>query len=714
MANDIDRDELLDALRAIDVEGTDHETWSQVGMALHHEGCPFEDFDAWSSADTRPGQYSRGGCMSAWRSFHDDGPDPITGRYIFKLARDAGWRPAKGGLHAFGLNDAVTITAPAGTSPATAGAPRAPDDEPADPAAEVSRFLSALFGPDEYICTVVSRDSVSKGDDGRWRPSGQGKFYKRRGEVTGRLDRDPSSMERVLGTPEPEAGAWVCINPLDGRGRGNGNVTAFRYALVESDDMPIEEQLRKLEELRLPVATIVTSGNKSVHALVRVDAADRAQYRERVEGLYDWLESNGMSVDRQNSNPSRLSRLPGYKRGDHWQRLVQVGPFEDGCRDWADFDAWRNGSELPPIEWCWEVQAIEEQRPELVHGILRDGQKLVLSGPSKSGKSFAMAELAIAVSRGWEWLGHECEQGTVLYINLEIDRPTMQHRLLDAYRILKERHGEYTDGEAGGDRALFNELRVGLWNLRGHGEPLDELAPRLIKEAKRSGVDIRLLIIDPIYKVLTGDENSAADVGRMCNQFDHMAEELGCAVAYAHHHSKAAMGYASSMDRASGSSVFARDPDAILDMSEIEVPDDRSDLVTRDDGRVLRAYRIEATLREFEEPDPVDVLFDYPLHVEVGGLEGLRTGKGGSRPGYDWDIIRSLMAECLDDLDRSGSVAVGPTVKDWMKHHGGETANLIATQLDNWLKPRNNCHEKFGYERSEPLKVIAPIEGDET
>ena len=65
------------------------------------------------------------------------------------------------------------------------------------------------------------------------------------------------------------------------------------------------------------------------------------------------------------------------------------------------------------------------------------------------------------------------------------------------------------------------------------------------------------------YKVITGDENSADQMAAFCNQFDKVADGLGCAVIYCHHHSKGAQGGKRSMDRASGSGVFARDPDAV-------------------------------------------------------------------------------------------------------------------------------------------------------
>ena len=51
-----------------------------------------------------------------------------------------------------------------------------------------------------------------------------------------------------------------------------------------------------------------------------------------------------------------------------------------------------------------------------------------------------------------------------------------------------------------------------LWNLRGHAVPLDKLVPYIIAKIKHCGRAVSAVIIDPIYKVLTGDENSASDM----------------------------------------------------------------------------------------------------------------------------------------------------------------------------------------------------------
>lgn len=118
--------------------------------------------------------------------------------------------------------------------------------------------------------------------------------------------------------------------------------------------------------------------------------------------------------------------------------------------------------------------------------------------------------------------------------------------------------------------------------------PLDKLAPRLIRRAKRK--NYIAVVIDPIYKILTGDENNAEQMAKFCNQFDVICRALDCAVIYCHHHSKGAQGGKRSMDRASGSGVFARDPDAMLDMTEL-VPTDaiREQLHNKAACRVIKA-----------------------------------------------------------------------------------------------------------------------------
>ena len=78
----------------------------------------------------------------------------------------------------------------------------------------------------------------------------------------------------------------------------------YRFALVECDNMDLAKQNALIRELELPVACLVYSGGKSIHAIVKVDAADYKEYRKRVDYLYKICKKNGLSIDEQNKNPS--------------------------------------------------------------------------------------------------------------------------------------------------------------------------------------------------------------------------------------------------------------------------------------------------------------------------------------------------------------------------------------------------------------------------
>ena len=43
----------------------------------------------------------------------------------------------------------------------------------------------------------------------------------------------------------------------------------------------------------------------------------------------------------------------------------------------------------------------------------------------------------------------------------------------------------------------------------------DQLVPKLIRRVRDQHFDA--IIIDPIYKVITGDENNASEMGAFCN-----------------------------------------------------------------------------------------------------------------------------------------------------------------------------------------------------
>ena len=241
-------------------------------------------------------------------------------------------------------------------------------------------------------------------------------------------------------------------------------------------------------------------------------------------------------------------------------------------------DIWGN---LPPLA------------PPVIEGVLRQGHKMILSGPSKAGKSFLMLDLAYAIAEGMNWLGNRCRQGKVLYANMEIAEASFYNRLYQTYmkygkNILAETHTE----------------NIVPWNLRGYGIDAKTLT-RMVIDAIR-GKGFAAVIIDPLYKIMDGlDENSNKDVASVSKYFDMIARETGACVVYAHHFAKGYAGDRSSIDRGSGAGAFARDPDAILTMTQLDI----------EEGPKGTAWRVEYTLREFASKKPTDVWWNYPMHT---------------------------------------------------------------------------------------------------
>ena len=576
---------ILSALKAIDVSTLSRADWIAVGMALKEEGYPCSIWDDWSRNDKR---YHPGECERKWNSFHGSGT-PVKGGTIVQMAKDRGWTPFGGEDGCMNWDDAIEYDGEDGFNGFSA-----PDAW--NPAADLITYLELLFDADDRVGYVTN--DVWQDAEGKLLPS-KGVYDRTAGELIASLRKHPDDIGATIGDWKPQVGAWIRFNPIDGEGVKNENITKFRFALVESDTLPIAEQDIIFRKLELPIAALVHSGGKSLHAIVRVDAEDYNEYRKRVEFLYDFLGKNGVSIDKQNRNPSRLSRMPGVTRNGNRQYLVATNIGRKSWVDWMDFVEGVT-DELPDMV---SLDTFKDNPPELpeelITGILCRGHKMLISGSSKAGKSFLLMELCIAIAEGKSWLGFPCRKGRVLYVNLEIDPASAINRFLKIYDAL-DIPKSHTDD-------------IVVWNLRGHAVPLDQLVPKLIRRVRDQHFDA--IIIDPIYKVITGDENNAFEMGKFCNQFDRICTETGCSTIYCHHHSKGAQGMKKAMDRASGSGVFARDPDAQLDMIELELSDDIKNNVR--DGYAT-AWRLESSLREFPNIQPVNFWFEYPIHKVDG------------------------------------------------------------------------------------------------
>lgn len=679
--------DLTEVLKYIPPASLEYQEWLNVGMALKHEGYSCGIWDSWSMADTR---YKQGVCEKKWNTFREGAGTIVTAGTIVDMAKKYGYIPAgKREITVFGWEDEIQydgdpdVIVKDSAWLDTSNIITMPPGNDFNGTDELRRYLRALFRDDEIIgfCTDAEYDE----ERNKWKPASKGAYGMTAGQLLASIKKHPKDIKQTIGDYNEKAGVWIRFNPLDGHGVNNGNVTDYRYALVESDNIEIEKQKALIEELKLPVVIMVHSGGKSIHAIVRIDAVNEREYQERVDYLYKTCEKNHLSIDKQNKNASRLSRMPGVVRGDKKQFIIAenigFGTFEE----WKDYieDA---VDQLPEIINYASLEELPQLSPELINGVLRKGHKMLISGASKAGKSFLLIELALSITSGRKWLNFDCTQGRVLYINLEVDGASFLHRVDNVRKEMKlEKVSPNLD----------------IWNLRGENTAIEKLAPRLVRRA--AGKDYDAIIFDPLYKVNQGDENSAAEMGKFFNQLDYICTKLKTSIICCHHHSKGSQGGKSSLDRASGSGVFARDPDAFLDMIQIDPADADKSL---EQGQT--AWRISSTLREFQTPEDIDVIFDHPVHritTELKGAgpmygadasrnakRGNATKKNNKRKKYDRLLT---FVENWDEIDTSAVHMPYPTIADAVKYFKTDQGYSKDT-IRRWIEEYDELELKDG------------------
>lgn len=252
-----------------------------------------------------------------------------------------------------------------------------------------------------------------------------------------------------------------------------------------------------------------------------------------------------------------------------------------------------NGS----VASTFEDAAIEIEKPivtpeDVIEGVLHRGGKASFGGASKARKTFLMLDMGISVASGSSWFpGFPTRKGKVLYVNFELPKAFCWKRI----------------------RAICDERQITLekgmltvWNLRGRVRDW----PRLQQQIRPD--EFALIIIDPVYKLLLlvgeniRDENRTGGVATVLDQIDALTERTGAAVAFGAHFSKGSQAQKESIDRVSGSGVWARDPDAIVTFTALEDED---------------CYAVEMNLRNHAPQKPFSARWEYPVFVRADEVD---------------------------------------------------------------------------------------------
>jgi hypothetical protein len=274
--------------------------------------------------------------------------------------------------------------------------------------------------------------------------------------------------------------------------------------------------------------------------------------------------------------------------------------------------------DLPPIVDAMELcESKPKTPPEVVSGLAHQGSKMILGGGSKSHKTWTLIDLGLSVAYGLPWLGMHTTQGPVLYVNFELPSWSMDKRItcVSGSKGLKAQPGKFD-----------------VWNLRGYAASYDLLMPKIIARAKQK--DYLLIILDPIYKIYGKlQENKTEDMALLMNSIDTLTTNTSAMVAFGAHFSKGNQAGKESMDRISGSGVFARDADSLLIMTAHKEPN---------------AFSVESTLRNLKPLEPFVARWEFPLMRKDEGLNPADLKKLPGRPS------KHNEAELLEVLGEGG------------------------------------------------------------
>ena len=174
------------------------------------------------------------------------------------------------------------------------------------------RLIDKCFQPDEFVAISPAAENE------------EGEIVPRRGVTLTATEwkskvAAKGGIDRVFGT---KLGLFLRINPMAKGGAKNEDVTAFRHVLVEFDrdetgkPIPKEEQYHAVVASGMPVAALIDSGNKSLHAWVRVDAPDEKEYKRRVEIIWGWFSGAQIRI---------IPKNPGFQQGDPAMGPALVG-----------------------------------------------------------------------------------------------------------------------------------------------------------------------------------------------------------------------------------------------------------------------------------------------------------------------------------------------------------------------------------------------------
>lgn len=611
MREGIDPRHAREALRAID-PGLSRDEWHRVGRAAIAAGLTVDDIDEWSAG--APNYSGSRDVRAAFRAIKPEGgTGPGT---LYRMAMDAGWKPPQSDGD---QRQHHRATRPEKSRHRPAQGRRGPSAaevwDRCEPATAAHPYIEAKAGMPDGLRVVPEGDPLTVagervagclvvpvlGDDGsplslqfiappdmatRWKAAGK----------PGKLNLTGSSMGEggrfVVGQLEPGGvaylvegigQAWACW-----KATGAAAVVCFGWGRVQK----VAQALRRRDaDVRL---VLVPDAGKE-------QAADAiaAELGAAVARMPEGSPANFDACDYAQAN--------GFDTLELLLEQALRPPLRYRLLGRADLQA------LPLLPWR-------------VRGVLPAQGVAAVYGPSGSGKSFLVVDLAAAIAEAAHWFGHRSKAAPVVYVCLEGEAGLRQR--VEAW--------EHANG-----RPLPEALRLVLQGFKlGELRDVQDLAAAV----RETGAE-PVVILDTLNRAAPeADENASADMGRIVEAAKLLQQLTGGLVVLVHHTGK---------DTGKGmrghSSLFAALDAAV----EVSRTDGRREwkVAKSKDGRdgIAQPFRLEVV--ELGTDDDGEPLTSCVVRPEVA-LEPITRSnlpKGGNQR-----VVLDALTELLRDSRKFG------------------------------------------------------------
>ena len=327
--------------------------------------------------------------------------------------------------------------------------------------------------------------------------------------------------------------------------------SVYLYTLLESDNLTLDQQKDILAKENIPAAAIYFTGSKSIHAVVKINAASYKEYIERVNDLHDYLNkkyaalSNKPIFDSQCKHYAHLCRISGCineKTGNQVQLLaINTG--------YSDYNEWKEKRESlynelffsPSSKISLDLNydpdaAFKEGRVLMGNKLLMSGGSMILNACAGEGKSSLALHLGLCLATGTSFFGIPVIQPSkTLLLTAENDFDELNQNYKSIYDHTFQANYTLEDIEK-------------VFTLRNADSLFDHLSQistdfqtlffkALENEIKKN--KYKVVILDPLFKFFKGnikEQEAATDFTR--NKLHPLSKKYDCAIILTHHKNK--------------------------------------------------------------------------------------------------------------------------------------------------------------------------------